>query len=156
MKGIVLTKITPEEGREYIKEFKEITSDAYPRLTMEKLVLLHSEKPILGQVLRGCFDYEEALILEKYKSLDMQRRIWLIAEPFNENHGLGIGCKDDNLEIFQRSYSQSEERYYLANSFPPPSTITRWLIPPHSFLQKTLSSLPQDYQAKFDSLVKRV
>ena len=59
---MVLAKITPREDKDYIGKFKEIVSNTYPRLTMEKIVLIHSEKPILGQVLRDCLGYEEVLV----------------------------------------------------------------------------------------------
>ena len=83
----------------------------------------------------------------------MQRKIWLVAEPISKTHGLSIGCRSNSLEIFQKQYPQSEERYYLANRFPPPSTITTWLRPSNDFLQKTLTSLPENHQEKFKSLV---
>jgi len=153
MKDLVLASITKKENGSYVDKFKKIASDKYPRLTMQEILELQTQKPVLGLVIHDFSDYERVLSLKRFVGLNMQKGTWLIAEHFNEKYGIGIGYTNNNLEIFREVSNKTREEYYLSYVPYPPSKTVQWLKPPQNFLQDTLALLQGEHQEKFKGLI---
>jgi hypothetical protein len=161
MKGEVLATLTPKKDETYVSNFKRIVLNTSPCLSVPEIESLCSEKPIIGQVLEDCFDYKIILSLKRLEKFDKPSgigKVWLVAKNISGKCGLGVGYKNNVVEIFQEHHDADENQYFLTY-FNYYNNIyrderTKWLKPPQDFLQKTFDLLPEISQRNFENLIK--
>jgi hypothetical protein len=152
MKDLVLaTVLHRKENLEYISNFKKIVRETSPRLTLSNIKTLCSEKPVVGQILKGCFDCERVLKLKRLEAVEEDYQIVVsnIANGNEVSYGLSIGSKNGGIEIFQEVYGRKSDVYYAEKD-----SRTSWVQVPKPFLQSTHNFLDSSYQQRFKELLQ--
>jgi hypothetical protein len=154
MKGLVLTTVLRrKENLDYISNFERIVRETSPRLTLSDIKSLCSEKPVVGQILKGCFDCERVLKLKRLEALEKgypyEIVVSNIANDSDASYGLSIGSKNGGIEIFQEVYGRKSDVYYAEKD-----SRTGWVQVPKPFLQSTHSFLDPPNQQRFKELLQ--
>jgi hypothetical protein len=140
----VLTVVRPEENKDYIDKFNKLIQTS--SVTYERVKELLEKKSILGFLTKHDIKgYEDVLSFERLEKLEPSE---LVANHLAGRYGLGIGTKDNNLEILQLQHPKC----YFALPLSSTDEEYRWIEISKEFRVETHKLLPSRSKSRFKSL----
>jgi hypothetical protein len=146
----VLTTVQVEGNKDYADRFEKLVEEAPPLTAKKALELCNGKIPIVGNVIKGCLDYNSLIALERLHAPATETKSQFYVTQLNNIWGLSIGSKSAGLEIIQERHPSGPKEFLKDEE-----NLFFYVETPEEFLRETHSLLPSTHmRRKFRCLIE--